>query len=95
MALNDIFAEGELCPTCNKNLNNVVNGIEFCNPCEKGGDRSLAKLTVFEHLVAALVCLFHFRFYGVLAEVTWAIERLFKIGDYHPITGKFYKLGYL
>lgn len=95
MALKDIFKEGELCPTCNKNLNNVVNGIEFCRPCDKSGEQSLAKLTVIEHFVEAMICLFHFRFYGVLSEVIWAIERLFKFGDYKPVTGKFYKRGYI
>lgn len=95
MALNDLFKEGELCPTCNKNLNNVVNGLEFCKPCDESGEGSLARLSVVQHLISALVCLFHFRFYGVLSEVTWALERLFKFGDYKPITGKFYKRGYL
>ncbi len=95
MALSDIAAPGETCPTCNKNLNDVVNGKDFCRPCTDLGEKSLAQLSVVGHLLAALVCLFHFRFYGVISEVIWALERLFKFGDYHPITGKFYKRGYL
>lgn len=95
MAISDTFKPGETCPTCNKNLNDVINGLDFCTPCLDSGIRRLAKLSVFQHLMSALVCLFHFRFYGVLAEVIWAVERLFKFGDYKPVTGKFYKLGYL
>ena len=95
MALNDLFGPDETCPTCNKNLNDMLNGKDSCGPCADLGEKSLAQLSVAQHLLAALVCLFHFRFHGVFSEVTWALERTFKFGDYHPTTGKFYKRGYL
>lgn len=95
MALSDIFPPGMKCPECNKVLNDVVNGLETCTPCEKAGEESIAKQTVFQHFIEALVCLFHFRFYGVVSELAWTVERLFKIGDYHPTKGKFYRRGYL
>lgn len=95
MALSDVFKSDELCPTCNKNLNDVISGKEFCGPCTNNGENRIAQHGVLRHLLSALVCLFHFRFYGVISEVIWAIERLFKIGDYHPIKGKFYQRGYI
>jgi hypothetical protein len=95
MALSDLFREDETCPTCNKNMNDVVNGKEVCVPCVDDGERLISQYTVLQHLLSALVCLFHFRFGSMIAEVSWALERLFKIGDYNPIKGKFYKCGYL
>jgi hypothetical protein len=95
MAISDLFPPGTKCQTCNKDLNKVISGELPCRPCLERGESQVAKLTVLQHLLEALICLFHFRFYGVLSEVTWAIERMFKIGDYHPVKGKFYQRGYL
>lgn len=95
MALSDIYGEDESCATCNKNLNDVVNGKEVCISCENEGEMLLAQQSVLQHLMSALICMFHFRFNEIFSEVFWAVQRLFKFGDYHPIKGKFYKLGYL
>lgn len=95
MALSDVFPPGTKCPSCNKDLNNVIKGIESCVPCLDQGERNLANKTSLQHFLAALVQLFHFRFYGVGSELMWTVERIFKIGDYHPTKGKFYVNGYL
>jgi hypothetical protein len=95
MALSDVFPPGTKCGECNKDLNAVVSGLESCGPCLDMGERTIANQTVFQHFLEALICLFHFRFYGVVSELMWCVERLFKIGDYHPTKGKFYKRGYL
>jgi hypothetical protein len=95
MAFNDIYGEDETCPTCNKNLNDVINGKEVCISCENEGEALLARQGVLQHLVSAVTCMFHFRFDEIIPEVIWAVQRLFKCGDYHPTKGKFYKLGYL
>lgn len=95
MALNDIYGKDEACFTCNKNLNDVINGKEVCISCENEGEALLARQSVLQHLVSAVTCMFHFRFSEIIPEVIWAVQRLFKFGDYHPTTGKFYQLGYL
>jgi hypothetical protein len=95
MALSDLFPPGSKCPACNKDLNKVANGEIPCGPCLERGEEQIAQLTVLQHLLAAFVCIFHFRFWDSISEFSWTIERLFKIGDYHPETGEFYRRGFL
>lgn len=94
MALSDLFPPGSKCPVCDKDLNKVANGEIPCGPCLERGEEKVAKLTVLQHLRDALICTFHFRFWEALTEVSWALERLFKYGDYHPTKGRFYQRGY-
>ena len=65
---------------------------EPCDACYKKVLTELARLTVLQHLLASAVCLFNFEFIGVFVEICWAVERLFKVGDYTP-GGKFDKMG--
>lgn len=95
MALSDVYPKGTLCPTCNKDLNAVIAGLDNCIPCLNEGEKTSAKKSVLAHFGLALLCIFNFRFRESIAEFLWSIERLFKIGDYHPIKGLFYKRGYL
>jgi hypothetical protein len=37
---------------------------------------------IIGHLLMTLICLFHFEFVGIFVEFSWAVERLFGIGDY-------------
>lgn len=64
------------------------NGV--CRTCIRSVETDLANLTVLRHLRLGLICFFNFKFVGAFGCFTWAIERAFKIGDYHPETGYWY-----
>lgn len=57
--------------------------------------RMLANRSVLRHLLDVLVCIFNFQFIAALGSFAWAIEKAFKIGDYNPNGGFFYKEGAL
>lgn len=95
MALFNVYPKGTLCALCNKDLNDVINGLDSCIPCVNVGEKISANRSVLNHVGQALLSVFNFRFEEGVAEFLWAIERLFKTGDYHPTEGKFYINGYL
>lgn len=95
MALFDVYPKGTLCTVCNKDLNAVIEGRDNCYPCLNKGEEISAKKSVLSHVVEAIKSTFNFRFEDAIAELLWAVERLFKTGDYHPTEGLFYKRGYL
>ena len=89
------FKDDEVCPTCNKNLNDLAEGKIKCAPCLKDGDRLSAQRGVLHHLWLSIWCLLNFEFLGFIAELYWTIERLTGTGDYDKEDGEYYVKGYL
>ena len=63
-----------------------------CQACYHAILTEIARMTVPQHLFAVLICLFNFSFVGIIVEFWWAMERLFRFGDYAP-NGKFDQMG--
>lgn len=66
------------CPACDRNQDGI------CSECYINTLTEMARLSSFEHLLHALLCLFCFEFKGLVVELVWAVERLFEVGDYGP-----------
>lgn len=78
--------ELEPCEDCEKSKTGI------CDYCYQDSMTYLAKMTVFQHLLASLGSLFEFDFFGVCFELVWAFQRLTRTGDYGK-GGEFERMG--
>jgi hypothetical protein len=67
----------------------------ICKDCDLKVETIIGTRSVLNHFWIALVCFFNFNFFASLGSLTWAVERLFKIGDYNVKTGYWYTSGIL
>ena len=63
-----------------------------CKSCIDDFITPMAQMGVLGHLWMSFWCLLNFEIAGVFVELTWAVTRIFGIGDYGP-NGWFSKLG--
>lgn len=86
------------CKDCGGRLTAIFEDLPdllVCDPCWSAVEKDYARRSVMSHLFAMFWYIFHFHGTGALGALGFAFERLFKVGDYHPKTGRFYKKGYL
>lgn len=68
------FDDDACCQICGKNLNEVVNGLEGCQPCEERGLKEALEAPVSEHLLLAAELLFSFRFGAFIGALIVATQ---------------------